>query len=425
MVIQVSNFARLRVRWPEYAEELDVEAADRRTVVGDTPYTVLVHEGLHISSAFDPVREAELQASRVPQESGSVWIYGVGAGYLANMLLARPQIQTLDLVFFNYDLLAESLATYEHEWIDDPRVSLHFAGDLKRIEWPFAAVYTELSLAEIAGMPLRDRVQTELNAEVRRRVLKRRCSDNEQTNLQQNRVFAASDPDVSELFETRSGRCITVVAGGPSVDSFLENPVASDCLIAVSTVLAALLKADMAPDIVVVLDGHNEMIKHFDCSVSYRDQLADTELVYPPTINTSIIESWPGKRMIFYLDRPLFRELECEFPHSALFCSGTVTHSAVDLAVRMGAAEVRLVGTDFGFPGGFSHASNTTQRRQLSGFTQVENGEGGLIDSTPALVGYLRDLEDYIECHPEVDFVSMSDQGAAIAGTRLYERVLK
>ncbi|MBR9883897.1 MAG: DUF115 domain-containing protein [Oceanospirillales bacterium] len=411
---------QLRERWPEVAAQLNVESADARTVLGDTPETVLVYRGLHISSAFDPMREAELQAERVPLECACAWVYGLGSGYLADVLLARPQIKTLHVVFFNHQLMVESLATYPHRWLSDSRVRLYFAGAVTTPQWPFAAVYAELCLASHQALPLRDRVLVELNAEIRRRGLEKRYDENERPNLVANRRYVAEDPDVSICFGSVNGGCVTVVAGGPSVDQFLSNPVESDTLIVISTALAAVLVAGLVPDIVIALDGHREVCRHFLNADPFRDQLRRSLLIYSPGIQPEIVDAWPGKRAAFYLNNELFREIDGEMPRSTLFCSGTVTHCAVDLAVKMGASEVRLAGADFGFPSGFTHGEKMVHRQETMGDLQVMNGEGSLISSTPALVGYLRDLELYIEQHAGIRFIRMSSRGAMIAGTELY-----
>ncbi|MBV1788869.1 DUF115 domain-containing protein [Marinobacterium sp. D7] len=400
---------------------MDINSTEARTVLGDTPETVLVHSGLHISSAFDPEREANLQAARVPVESSTVSVYGVGSGYLVQTLLERPQVRKLNLVFFSYQLLAESMATYPHRWIEDPRVELQFGGSVKYPQLPFAAVYAELMSAEPDALPLRDRVLTELNEEFRRAGLARHYAKFERPNLINNRKNMISDPDVASLFGVASGGCVTVVAGGPSADYFLDNMVESDFLIVVSTALKGVLNRGLKPDVVVAIDGHKELLRHFDTVGPYCKQLNKAILAYAPVIQPFIVDSWPGFRCAFYLENTLFSEIRKQVLRSVLFCSGTVTHCAVDLAVKMGAEEVRLVGADFGFPGGFSHAEQTDHRQQQVGETQVMSGAGVLIDSTPALVGYLRDLEAYIELNPDVRFVQMSNLGAAIAGAKIFD----
>ncbi|WP_168927404.1 motility associated factor glycosyltransferase family protein [Nitrincola alkalilacustris] len=389
--------------------------ADQHSVTGDTPVPVLVHQGVHLSSAFDPVREAAVQASVVENDANEVWVYGVGSGHLADQLLQRPALKSLYLVFFNHQLLAESLAVYSHDWIEDPRVRLVFAGHLKQISRPRAVIYAELMLAEPDAVSLRDRVVMALDNRLVSMRLDKRQAQYDRPNILQNLPMALNDPGVDQFFDQHKGGVITVIAGGPSATAFLSNPEPSDCLIVVSTALRAVLQAGLQPDIVVALDGHPGMVGHFE-GVAHLPALHRSTLVYAPAIPPAMLALWLGPRSVFRLDTPLYQGVsECK-ALTALFCSGTVTHSAIDLAVQMGAREVRLVGADFGFPDGYTHVEHASKRRKANGQVEIENGHGDLIESKPALVAYLRDLESYIALYPKVRFVSMSPEGARIDG---------
>ena len=114
-----------------------------------------------------------------------------------------------------------------------------------------------------------------------------------------------------------------------------------------------------------------------------------------------------------------------EAPRGILWSSGSVTHAAVDLAVRMGARRVELFGADFATPRGRTHVQGMPWGEKVSADatrTLVQSGRGHEIPSMPNLLGYLRDLEGYVERHPEVDFVNAGRDGALIRGVRYEER---
>ncbi len=412
------RLARLRARWPEVGRQLDPGAALQKAVTVDTPHPVIVHGGLHVSSAFDPASEARLQASRVSDSACEAWIYGIGCGRLAETLLARPALQRLHLVSFNLRLLVESLDTHEHTWLDDPRATLHCAAEFDYPRAPFAAILAELQLAEPAGAPLRDRVRLELEEPARIAALRTRQANYDRPNIESNRARLAATLDIGAHFDTARGGTIAVIAGGPSARDFLRAPHPADRVISVSTSLLPALKAGVVPDFVVALDGHPALAQHFSGLDPFHQALAETTLAWAPSVDPAIMDGWPGRQAAFCPDTPLFSELIGGTDRSKLFCSGTVTHCAVDLAVRLGAARVLLVGADFGFADGHTHVEDAVFRQEARATTTVPNGNGVPIPSTPALVGYLRDLETYLRSHPEVSFVSMSTEGAHIAGTR-------
>jgi hypothetical protein len=95
-----------------------------------------------------------------------------------------------------------------------------------------------------------------------------------------------------------------------------------------------------------------------------------------------------------------------------------VSHTAVDLAVRMGASTVRFAGLDFAYPNGATHAEGAAFAAQhKAGRVTVESVRGELVTTDVNLLGYLRDLERYIAAHPTIRFVNGSVGGARIAGT--------
>jgi hypothetical protein len=141
-----------------------------------------------------------------------------------------------------------------------------------------------------------------------------------------------------------------------------------------------------------------------------------------------VLTRWPGARLVAYLSGQRYAVPRKEIPKGELQCPGTVTHAAVDLAVKMGAGEVTLVGVDFCFPGEHSHAEGAAMRRRLSHArpessssrrsTWVLNGRDERVATETNMVGYLRDLEMYVAAHPEVSFWKGGRDGAAIEGVR-------
>jgi hypothetical protein len=194
-------------------------------------------------------------------------------------------------------------------------------------------------------------------------------------------------------------------------------------LIAVDAALRPLLAQGVVPDVVVTLDTKASSLERvFELDAGERARLTRTRLVYFPVAPPAVLEAWPGPRSTAYTGEERYAALALEAPRGVLFASGSVIHPAVDLAVCTGARRVELHGADFAMPGGSTHADGAAWQRAASATGPcVVDGHGGEVPSLANLVGYLRDLEAYIERHQEVEFVNTSRDGARIRGTSYRE----
>jgi len=390
----------------------------------DAPALTLRVNGIQLTGARDRIAEAREQANLIPEDSKAAWVYGLGLGDLARELLARPLLEQLTVVLFHPGLARVVMDRVDFgDWLRDERVELVLACEQSELRSPFAALPGELILADDESARFRDLVQHELAAPwVAARMEDRRELFTKA--IQGNLASIVRDGDVAELFDSAPGETIFVAAAGPSLEEsyeLLRNR--SGSLICVGAAMRPLLGAELRPEIVVSIDGHPDgMRKHFTADLS---KLSESTLVYFPVIPPNVLAEWQGRKLVAYGTHPRWSQLQAEVPKGELWGAGTVTHVAVDLAVRMGASRVVLLGCDFGFPGGRTHARGNAYSRksnQPAGVgTWVHDVHGNRLSTLPNLCGYLRDLERFIALHPEVDFVNASQSGARIIGTQTLE----
>ena len=421
MSIWNDNLSAIALRWPALAGRLQsTPLLDAQWVGHPGPGTLLV-EGIHLASSYDRTREAGIQAALVPVEAEQAHVYGAGLGDLPSALLARPQLRDLHVVVLNEAVFRTVLAHVDaRPWLGDPRMQLELAGPGHEVSAPFAANPACLHLASEAAARLRDLVVLELATPyINERF--RVQSAGWLGQMRQNRPRLERDGDVAMLFGARSGQRLMVLAPGPSLAEHYEGLRTHRdqvYLIAVNTALMPLLAAGIVPDVVVVIDGFEEgILRHFSGGL---DACAHTALVYSPVVAPAVLERWPGPRYAAYLQHPLYDELRHALPRGELFTSGSVLHSAVDLAVRMGAAEVALLGVDLCFPAAAEYVGGVRTLPQgtapAEARTWVLDGHGQRVPTRPNYRGFLRDLEQYIARHPEVCFINGSRTGARIAG---------
>ncbi len=406
-------------RWPAvWKQLLACNNGSEPMVTGDTPEPTQIFNGIHISSAFDSLKEAQCQASVIPDDATTAWVYGAGSGKLIETLITRKTLSKVNVVIMNQLLFYQSLNIYPHHWLDDHKVHLTIGNNLHDLKHPFACIPPSVRLADQTAWRLRDQIQAELTNRVQCLEHASMQKKHDIPNIQMNVDYAKSDPDVATLFDSLPGSTINVIAGGPtSIDSFARLQKNKGYIIAVSTALTPLLEANITPDLTIAIDSQPELVGHLPNNLS---QCTKSALVYTPAINREMISRWPGPRYVFYHDFPFFDEIRRIAPKASLYTSGTVTHDAVDLAVKMGATRINLIGCDFGYPGNLSHAIGSRYATEIKTSpvesTNIENGYGKPIQSMQSLIFCLRALEEYIAFNPSVTFINCSRKGAKITG---------
>lgn len=415
-----NNLQLIQQRWPEICAKVECsdEPASVEYIEAAESPTLLVN-GIHLSSCFDRVGEAQLQADQLPQTAQSVWLYGVGCGDLQCELLRRESLRQLDVVILSLPLLKSVLRHFDHrQWLGDQRVRLHLARSLDDIRTPFAVAPACLRIVDDEAARLRDLLVLELET----RHINARVRSNPQflQQIEENVALVASDASVEALFGTRRGARFHVAAAGPTLSDHyqrLRERDSNTLLIAVDAALKPLVREGIIPDIVVTIDGvRDHIMALFDLDLT---PFATTPLVYFPIVHRDVLQRWPGLRYAAYGSSPLYESLLQQHPKGLLYAAGTVLHAAVDLAVKMGGSEIVMMGTDFSFPGRRSHVANAVfcaAVTQDANQEWVVDGNGEQVLTSKNLRGYLRDLERYIAQHPQVRFINSSRAGALIAG---------
>ncbi len=409
-------------RWPQIWKALQQSPAPSGVEWIESPKARTARiDGITLGSAWNPVAEARLQAATVPEGTPRIHVYGLGTGALPRELLQRERLESLVVVLLSPSIAGWSLQHFPHgDWMGDPRVDLVLAESWTTLEHPHIAIPACLRLCDPSAILLRDALLTAINDaflanyfQGMEGVLDRR--------LEQARDRIAGDADVRELFGCAAGRPVVVVAGGPTASEqfhWMREEREGLVILATTTALLPMQRAGIFPDVAVVFDPAPRIIRHLEglSPVAMRQ----TPLVYLPTVHPDVLDFWEGPGVVAYQDLPRFHRMDQDLSRGTLFCSGTVTHAAVDLAVQMGGSPVILAGADFAHPKGNSHLDGATiptdTRTEGRRHPHLPNGRGNSVPSTLALIGYLRDLETYIGKRPGTRFLNTGRQGAVIRG---------
>ncbi|MBF0426005.1 MAG: DUF115 domain-containing protein [Magnetococcales bacterium] len=423
------NGAIIERRWPALWQtciETQGKAGHR---IEQLENGALLVDGLHAFSRFDPQNEACLQAERVPRGSTEAYLYGLIGAHLPVHLLAREEMRHLTVVLLNVELFCQTLNVIDHQtWLDDPRVTLTTWREVSTLRSPFATTPITLTLPgrDDTAKKLATRIRTSLEEHFQnRRFLEHPLL---MERIRQNARRTTRDPGVETLFGSHPRGTILVAGAGPSLSDhipLLSRRSPQTPLVAVDAALLPLRREGVLPDIVVTQEHHPLVFTLFQ-DVEGDAALARVPLVYFPASDPEVLGLWPGPRRVACSHSPAYGDIRRQRERSVLFAAGSVLHPAVDLAVRMGAAKIILVGADFSHPGGMSHAEGCAALRwncHRDPTLTLPDGQGGEVPTTHALNGMLLELESFIRLHPDVAFFIAGRRGARIHGTRYLDEL--
>ncbi len=182
------------------------------------------------------------------------------------------------------------------------------------------------------------------------------------------------------------GQTVVVAAAGPSLaDAVGTLAEARHPIIAVDTALPVLQSHGVSPHLVVSVDCQLASYHHYLCAGFPRIPVA-ADLSVAPSVFSRLVQTIP-----VLSDHPLhrlFRHLGLRAPHADAR-GGNVAQAAVDLAVRCGAREVRLVGADFSYPDGQTYPRGSYVHHLFAGrcgrLTPAESMHYGFLARRPGL----------------------------------------
>ncbi len=380
------NYAILKKGWPKIAEAVANASLEGCQALTGTPAQALIYRDRQITSAFDPLDRAKLQAEGLDRDAEAVYCYGIGLGHLPAVLAARHK--HVCVVLMNLSIARAAFESSKQKWLTAPHVGLVLAEDVPILYAPYACVPMECRYADLQGHAMRDRLFAHLN--------KRYIDDfhfgknlpRDQEHLAANKKHVDVDTRVDALTGTAKDKHIVVVGAGPSLideldwlySAFKDGAI----VVTASTSVKTLLEAGAVPHVVVVVDTDPYLINHL--SGVNMDAVTGTSLVYHPTVLPEFVAAWTGPRY-YYLNR------------AELYASGTVVHVAADLATKMGASQITMLGCDFCYPGNQSHVAGAHERHEIndrSTLLETVDGNGNTVYTDFNLAQFHRHLEDYI-----------------------------
>jgi hypothetical protein len=426
------NLNHIKIKNPELAsmiENLSKNPLEYKIINGQS--TTISFKGLQLSSRNDPIKEAQQQANCL-NESTVITIYGVGLGYLQTEILKKKEVRQLNIKVMNLHLFCVVLSMRDHSnWLNDKRVTISRASTDNDI---FMSSFThppELLMADNNS----ERIRNRLSSKIIDNIVERDFSVENTflvNRIQENCRNLKKDNHINTIKGLGKSKKAIVIGSGASLASNISQLKSvyklkhRPLIISVATTTKYLVNSGIKPDFVVIVDKDIELTHPLLSDFSL---LKNSSLVYFPFVRPDVIQAWQGRKYAAYSDGLIFKEIKKKFPHGALFSGGSVIHPATDLAVWLGCNDITFFGVDFSYVTeqthvGWSGASlpnylgiGPKDARNRS----IINGYGQLVKTVDNFIGYLVELERYIESHPDINFWNSSHLGAVISGCKYKE----
>ena len=351
-------------------------------------------------------------------------VYGLGLGYPIQALLDLDLAITVTVLEADQNILtlaeeygvAQSLRQSGRvKLIVDPdgRKMVQMVADLKDTE-RFVIHYP--SLCRITNGEYREQLEDYFVEYSSAQVQLPRMTG----NFVRNRAYFGKE--VSALRSCFAGKTVYIIAAGPSLDRNMEelrNVGDDGIILATGTVLKKLLAAGIHPDYVIIIDAGKTTYVQTEGV-----QETAIPLLYLSTVYYQIPAEYPGDRyVILQKDYKKSEEFAREHGYETYESGGSVTTTAMELGIRLGASRIVLVGADLAYTDGKNHAADTAyvREREESHGCMTEDIHGKPVMTARNLNIYRKWIEKRIQREQAsgIQFIDATEGGARIYGTEL------
>lgn len=381
---------------------------------------------VYLHSRYDPVREAlAWSAAQGFSPDVSLAVFGFGLGYHVAALLKHlspgQQLRVYQLGTGPFRKALESVCLAD--LLSDSRLSLVVEDDQAVLAADLAVFLGIGAQLLIYGPGLRAIPRGPLWEALNEWRVKKasliRFGGLLEENFKANLPLLSNLPLINEYFGRLFGHPLLLAAGGPSLDGivpYLRN-TEGIFVLAAGTALAPLIKAGIRPDMVMVTDPQPVVA----AQLTMLDP--GTPLIVLPTVSPDVIKG-RFSQLVLALQEGCgpAEAMAAQKGVELIATGGSVSTTALDIAIRMGADPIMLAGLDLAYPGGKMHASGTVHGDNVTmgddELTVIGN-DGAPVATNSVLNIYRRWIERRIERENGREFINLSPSGARIANTKL------
>lgn len=387
---------------------------------------VMENKTFWLHSSVNPEWEAERLVTSLPTAKNYV-VWGIGLGYhVIKLLEAYPDCH-VTVLESEVGLIFKTLCIWNlSEYIKNNHLRIVYSrsieillNELKQqtVQYELLLYYPAIQTIEnekIKGA-LEDFFVTTSSMREQRKYLDYNFDKLDKENL----------PDCGCLKDMFYKKNVVIVGAGPSVDSELDaiRKYRSQLMIfATGHIVRKLIAEQIEPDAIIITDSQPHMyeqIKGLNIKIP---------LILLSTASASVYENYSGPVYIAYQKGYEPAEEKAEILQVEKFeTGGSVTTTALDVAIRFDAAKIILVGVDLAYTNGYSHAEGVGRKiKARDGLRTVKDCNGNEIFTSKNLDIYRKWIEYRLE-REEMIKVYNTGKGAKIKGTYrdTWENILK
>lgn len=379
-----------------------------------------IKEEFYFHGNHNPVIEAEQLINVYFQIDQQVYlVFGLGLGYHVQSLYDRTKGEA-QVYVYERDLAVIKLAFSHHNMqllladgvriIYDPNLE-ELSKALQKGEGILVPHYP--SIRNIRNESIRNRFEQLFLQDSSQRFQQEQLEINFRANVKRCKHFA------EELIDKIQGKDVYIVAAGPSLDQnihLLKEKPQNSFILAVGTVFKKLQKLAIPMDAMIVSDANQRVLYQIDDT-----KTEDIPMLLLSTACLQFAKQYKGDSYLICQEEfPLAKEY-AETNHAKCYLTGgSVSTTALDAAIRLGASRIIFLGLDLAYTNSLAHASDTSLREMsdLSDCILVKGNVEAEVPASHAFILYREWIEDRIAKENQIEFINATEGGAFIKGMK-------
>jgi hypothetical protein len=329
---------------------------------------------LYIHSRYSPIKEAEKIATNM--EEHDLFIFaGFGLGYVvekitnkfpdSKIIVFEPNYHILSMAFVNIDqvnIINNSRILFSTD------LTLYEISNYLLVNKPDRVKYVPLNNRTKLGnkdfILLEELVNNYVIKKEINRLTQKKFERVWVKNILRNiNTISSYGPDVDELKKLSNLPCLLVCAG-PSLELIIPNLSTYKkkfIIIAVDTAFSSLMDEQIEPDIVISIDPQYWNSRHLEGRKPEK-----TILIADPAIQNSGLRSFYERTIFIHSPLKFWSYLSKDSGELAKFSGGgSVSTTALDIAIKIGLKPIYIIGLDLSYPGGITHYKNSFFEKKM------------------------------------------------------------
>lgn len=436
MSFLAGNLAVLKKRYPKLYGKVSsapvskgrLEVLDARNKSGRTVRVSVTEYGrekkLFINSSFDPEREGSKFASEQMREQKRVnFLYGFGLGYhvqeMARLLAPENKLTVFDM---NLDVFYQAIKLRDlTDIFENPEVELFISDDLyfmadkigtflkNNPDLHFVFHGPSLTATDEKYVDLKFLLQ-EINL---RKSITPEYRVLLHSNFLKNRQLIKRN--IGEFFGRFRDIPIIIVSAGPSLDKnkcLLQGLEDKALIISVAHALRALMRINVKPHFIITIDPQPVTLKQIE---GYEG--LNIPFILMATAYCENAEIYRGPKFMACQHRDYL--LPGEEDH-LIETGGSVSTTALDIAIRMGGSPIIYLGQDLAFTSDRHHCEDSFHQsvdiKPLDTMRKVQGWNNTQVSTTLGMLSFKRWIQSRVRDERAITFINSTEGGALIEG---------